>query len=55
MLAAALGKSPEDFSIKKKPLTPRSGQPSNPGPNGGLGLHYSQINSTDAVGLIMEK
>lgn len=44
MLAAALGKSSEDFpaEAKKDPLPSpaESGQPS-AGPNGGHGLHYS--------------
>lgn len=55
MLAAELGKSSEDFSTAKAKKPPQlRGQDSPPtGPNGGHGLHYSQINVPDATGLVI--
>ena len=55
MLAAALGKSSEDFSTAQAKKPPQlRGQDSPPtGPNGGHWLHYSQINAPDAVGSVI--
>ena len=55
MLAAALGKSSEDFSTAKAKKPPQlQGQDSPPtSPNGSHRLHYSHMNAPDAVGSVI--